>query len=182
MSRPWALVLWGVAAPALAQTDTFHGWSKDGTYFVYESHEPRSELVELFFCASDSASKPSWPALLDELGRVDGLNSCVRFIDPNKAPYQWKAALVRPAPNAKHGALSVLAELVTDGETPGFVIESNGKKQSCEVSGLKEDSRLGPVFWHPNGKWVAALVDGRLAHCAVQLKSAPNTTKAPKRK
>jgi hypothetical protein len=160
------------AAPAFAQSDTFHGWSKDGSYLVYETHGS-NDLVELFFCLTATEVNPTWPAALNEMDRLDGSSlSCVRFIDPNKAPYQWRSSLVKPAPGLKSGGVSVMAELVTDGEAPGYVVEHGGKTQTCYVSGIHDGSKLGNVFWHPNGKWVAAMVDGKLAHCAVTVKPA----------
>ena len=35
MRRAALVTLALLASPALADTDTFYGWSKDGTYFVY---------------------------------------------------------------------------------------------------------------------------------------------------
>ena len=174
-----------VASSALAQVETFHGWSKDGSYLAYQA-PGNNDLVELFFCQTDGAVNATWPASLNELERTDerGL-SCVRLIDVNKAPYQWKNALVLPAPTAQSNGIAALSELVTDGESPGIVLEAAGKKQSCYVSGLHEDSRLQKTWWHPNGHFLAALVDGRFLHCVVTLRGAKGvpaskpTAKAP---
>jgi hypothetical protein len=99
--------------------------------------------------------------------------SCVRFVDPNRAPLDWKNKLVLPEPSPTMGAARVWPELQTDGESPGFVIEANGKRQACPTPSLREDAKISNVYWHPNGKWVAVLIDGGVRVCAVQLKVAP---------
>ncbi len=158
------------AAPALAH-DTFHGWSKDGTWLVIES-KGDNDIVELHFCATDASVKPSWPKELDELEKEEGRLTCVSFLDPNKAPYQWKSKLVLPPSTMGSGKLRVLPELALDGETPGFVVEAGDKRQNCFVSGIKEDSKLQKVWWHPGGRFVAAQVDRTFAHCALTVKAA----------
>jgi hypothetical protein len=165
-----ALPCW--AAPSLAEAEVFHGWSKDGTWLVYEVHGA-NELVELYFCATSADAKPSWPAQLNELDReeTNGL-SCARFMDPNKAPYQWKRQLVLPAAASKSAGLEVLRELVIDGENPGFVVQAGEKKQSCYASAVREDSKLSKSWVHPSGRYVAALIDGNFRHCVVTLKLA----------
>lgn len=173
--RTLALSLCLLAAPALAD-DVFHGWSKDGTWLVYETRG-ENDLVELHFCLTDAQVKPSWPKELNELDREEGLLSCVNFIDPNKAPYQWKAKLSLPASALTSGKLKVLPELVRDGETPGFTVEAGDKRQVCYASGVREDSKLQKVWWHPGGAWVAALIDGQFCHCALQVKPAPGKRK-----
>lgn len=177
-----------VAAPAAlavpADTEVFHGWSKDGSWLVYEVHGS-NDLVELYFCATNSEVKPSWPALLNEMDREDtnGL-SCARFMDPNKAPYQWKLQLVLPAPSSKGAGLEVLHELVTEGETPGFVLQAGDKKQNCYASAVREDSKLMKTWFHPSGHFVGALIDGNFRHCTVTIKAGPPAPapKPPKKK
>ncbi len=172
------LVVAGVASAA--ETETFHGWSKDGTWLVYEQHT-HDERVELFFCATSEVS-PSWPKALSELDREDGTLSCVRFLDPNKAPYQWKNQLVLPAPASQHQGISVQGELVTDGESPGFVLVAGDKKQACYASGTRDDSKLQKTWFHPSGRFVAALIDGNFRHCAVTLKPGKPAPKGGKKR
>jgi hypothetical protein len=158
------------AAPAFAQ-DVFHGWSKDGTWLVLERQQA-NELVELHFCATSDAP-PSWPKELNAMDRLDeGSLSCVRFIDPNKAPYEWKRKLVLPAPSHQANGIQVRPELVTDGETPGFVLEAGDKTQVCYASGVRESSKLQKTWFHPSGKLAAALIDDTFHHCLVTLKPA----------
>ncbi|MCA2978690.1 MAG: hypothetical protein INH41_04280 [Myxococcaceae bacterium] len=158
-----------VASPALASGDVFHGWSKDGTWLVFE-RPGRNDVSELFFCPTGSAP-PKWPAMLDELDRLPeaGLD-CVRFLDANKAPYQWRK-LVSPGdegPSSK--GLSLSAELVTDGETPGWLIEGSGKPQLCPASGLRDTSKVQRAFWHPSLRSSAVIIDGTFHHCAVTVR------------
>ena len=84
------------ALPALADTDTFYGWSKDGTYFVYQSVSGPNDLTELFFCITDESVPPTWPKELNELERMGTPFSCVRYTDVNRAPYGWKTAVALP--------------------------------------------------------------------------------------
>lgn len=178
-----SMLLWCCVSSvaASAQVETFHGWSKDGSYLAYQA-PGNNDIIELFFCQTDASVNPTWPASLKELDRVEehGL-SCVRFIDRNKAPYEWKNALVLPAAAMRSNGVALLAELVTDGETPGFVLEAGGKRQHCYVSGLKEDSKLQKAWWHPSGRFMAALVDGRFLHCAVTIKGAKSVAPAKKK-
>src|SRR5262249_35091930 len=111
---------------------------------------------------------------LDELERHDGRVSCVRYTDPNRAPYGWKTQLQSPTPSLSgpNGA-RVDKEFSFDVERPGYVVEMGGKRITCYVSGLHEDSKLGAVYWPPNGRWVAAFVDGVFSHCDVPLKPGP---------
>jgi hypothetical protein len=160
-----------------ADSEIFHGWSKDGTWLVYEQRD-RDDRVELYFCQTDSGVTPSWPATLNGMDREDGTLSCVRFLDPNKAPYQWKNQLVLPAPSTSHAGISIQAELVPDGETPGFVLVAGDKKQSCYASATREDSKLQKSWFHPTGRFVAVMIDGNFRHCAVTLKPG----KAPGKK
>ncbi len=155
---------------AFAQVETFHGWSKDGTYLAYQA-PGNNDITELYFCQTDSSVGPSWPVDLNEMERIDehGL-SCVRFIDTNKAPYQWKLALVLPPPATSNNGIAVLGELVTDGENPGVVLEAGSKREACYVSGLREDSKLQKTWWHSSGHFLAAIVDGRFLHCPITLK------------
>ncbi len=159
-----------------ADAEVFHGWSKDGTWLVYEqrSHDDR---VELYFCASETQVQPSWPAALNALDREDGTLSCVRFLDPNKAPYQWKTQLVLPAPSMSQAGISISPELSTDGESPGFTLVSGDKKQSCYASATREDSRLQKTWFHPSTRYVAAIIDGNFRHCAVTLKASKPVVK-----
>ena len=176
-----SLVVALVATPSLgSDAEIFHGWSKDGSWLVYEVHD-RNDLVELYFCTVVSDATPSWPKVLNDMDREDanGL-SCVRFMDPNKAPYRWKSLLVLPAPSMKLGGLEVSRDLVTDGESPGFVVQAGDKKQGCYASGVREDSRLERVWFHPLGQLVAALIDGNFRHCAITLRAI--TPKGPKKR
>jgi hypothetical protein len=172
------LVALVATSPKGGEPEVFHGWSKDGTWLVYEVHG-QNELVELYFCTAASDIVPSWPKVLNDMDREDmnGL-SCVRFMDPNKAPYRWRSLLVLPPPSLKFSGMEVLKELVTDGETPGFVLQAGDKKQGCYVSGVRENSKLERVWFHPSGQFVAALVDGAFRHCAITLKGA--NPKAPR--
>jgi hypothetical protein len=167
------------ASAAGAETEVFHGWSKDGTWYVLEQRGA-NELVELSFCATGEA-KPSWPAVLNELEREEANGrSCVHFLDPNKAPYQWKLQLVLPAPAFKASGLEVLKELVVDGESPGFVLSAGGDKtQVCYASALRESSKLQKTWFHPQGHYVAAMIDGAFSHCAVTLKTGKVTPPRP---
>lgn len=174
------VVAMAVGAGPRPDAEVFHGWSKDGTWLVYEVHG-RNELVELYFCTLASDIAPSWPKVLNELDREDtnGM-SCVRFMDPNKAPYRWKSLLVLPPPSMKQGGLEVSKELVTDGESPGFVVQAGDKKQSCYASGIREDSKLEKVWFHPSGQQVAALIDGNFRNCSVTLRASAAPPKATK--
>ncbi len=176
------LVVSGVAG-AGADNETFHGWSKDGTWLVFEQHG-HDDRVELYFCQTDAAVNPTWPASLNGLDREDGTLSCVRFLDPNKAPYQWKNQLVLPAPSMSQAGISISPELATDGETPGFVLLQGDKKQACYASGTRDDSKLGKTWFHPTTKYVAAMIDGNFRHCVVTLKpgKAAPTPKGGKKK
>ena len=168
------LVLCSFAAFA-ADTSQFHGWSKDGSWFAHQSVSGPNETTELFFCATDKESQPSWPKDVDELERLDGRVSCVRYSAPNRAPYGWKnlLALPKPSPNGPN-AMRVEKEYSFDIDRPGYVVDiGGGKKVTCYVSGLREDSKLGAVYWHPNGRWVGAFVDGVFTHCDVPLKAGP---------
>lgn len=169
-----------VSGPAWAN-DVFHGWSKDGSFLVYES-PTHNELVELYFCQSDPQTSPTWPAALNDLERLDGSLSCVRFLDPNRAPYQWKNAVVLPGATFDAHGMSLKHELVTDGEEAGFVVEAGGKKQVCGASGLTDDSKLQKAWWHPSGRWLAVLIDGKLRHCKLTLKGAPSGKPDKKKK
>ena len=163
----WVAVLG--ASPALAQ-DVFHGWSKDGTWLVFEKAEANDRL-ELHFCATNVDVAPSWPKDLNAMDREeDGLMSCVRFIDANKAPYEWKMKVQLPAPGGQVNGIKVHAELVTDGESPGFVLEAGDKTQTCYASGMRESSKLQKTWLHPSGKFAAAQIDGNFHHCIVTLK------------
>ena len=175
MSMKLSVLVAAVAAAGPGtEPDVFHGWSKDGSWLVYEVHG-MNELVELYFCSTSTGeATPSWPRVLNDMDREDlsGL-SCVRFMDPNKAPYRWKSLLVLPPPSFKSGGVEVSRELSTDGETPGFVLRAGDKKQSCYASAVREDSKLDKVWFHPTGQWVAALIDGNFRHCAVTVRATP---------
>ncbi|MFO0598047.1 MAG: hypothetical protein U0228_22285 [Myxococcaceae bacterium] len=175
-------------APARAlanDAEVFHGWSKDGSWLAFERRD-RDERVELYFCQSDPNVPPTWPAVLKDLDKeTDNSLSCVRFLDPNKAPYQWKSQLVLPAPATQHMGLVLQAELVPDGETPGFVVAAGDKKQSCYASATREDSKLQKSWFHPTGKYVAVMIDGNFRHCVLTLKpgkAAPVKTPPNKKK
>jgi hypothetical protein len=176
------VVVLSSTAVSAADTDTFFGWSKDGTWFAHQSVSGPNEQTELFFCATDKDSQPTWPKDLDELERLDGRVSCVRYADPNRAPYGWKSQLQLPKPSLTGpNGLRLDKELSFDVERPGYVVEVGGKKVTCYVSGLRDDSKIGNVFWHPNGRWVAAYIDGVLVHCDVPLKPGP-PGKPPKKR
>jgi hypothetical protein len=159
-----------LSGAAFADSEVFHGWSKDGSWLVYEQHT-HDDRVELYFCATDSAGQPSWPAALNGLDREDGTLSCVRFLDPNKAPYQWKTQLVLPPPSMSQAGINIMSELSTDGETPGFTLVAGDKKQACYASATREDSKLQKTWFHPSTRYVAAIIDGNFRHCAVTLKA-----------
>lgn len=159
------LVLSGAWAVA-AENETFHGWSKDGSWLVYELHGD-DERNELYFCATDANVQPSWPEGLSGLDReTSGELSCVRFLDPNKAPYQWKLNLTVPTQSQKQGGVSISSELAFIGD-PGFVLEAGEKKQVCYASGTYETSKIEKTWFHPSGKFVAAQIDGNFRHCVV---------------
>ncbi len=161
------LLVAGLRAAA-AENETFHGWSKDGSWLVYELHVD-DERNELYFCATDAEVRPSWPDSLDGQERESvGELSCVRLIDPNKAPYQWKLQLTVPAPSMKQGTVSISTELATIGDQ-GFMLESGDKKQLCYASGTREGSKLEKTWFHPSGKFVAAQIDGNFRHCVVTM-------------
>src|SRR5258706_13752009 len=99
--RVSALVLVLISTTAFAgDSDTFFGWSKDGTWFAHQTVSGPNEVTELFFCSTEKESQPSWPKDVDELERLDGRISCVRYSDPNRAPYGWKTHLLPPQPSA----------------------------------------------------------------------------------
>jgi hypothetical protein len=166
------LILSSPALGATGDSDTFLGWSKDGSWFARQTVSGPNELTELFFCATDKEIQPSWPKDLDDLERQDGRVSCVRYTDPNRAPYGWKTQVQvpKPSPTGPNG-LKVEKEYSFDIERPGYVVDvGGGKKVTCYVSGLREDSKLGNVYWHPSGRWVGAYIDGTFVHCDVPLK------------
>ncbi len=180
----FTLILALVAFPALADTDTFYGWSKDGSYFVYQSVSGPNDLTELFFCITEESIPPTWPKELNDLDRMGTTFSCARYTDTNRAPYGWKNGVSLPKPSLTGpGGQKVLTELVLDGERPGYAFEAGGKKTVCYASGLHEDSKLGNVHWQPGGKYLAAFIDGRFLHCDVPLKAAaPVKEAAPVKK
>lgn len=166
------------AAPAFADTDTFFGWSKDGSYFVYQQVSGPNDLVELFFCATDENVPPTWPKDVNELERSGAPFSCARYTDVNRAPYGWKNGVSLPKPSMTGPAgQKILTELVLEGERPGYAFEVGGKKTVCYASGLHEDSKIKEVYWQPGGRFLAAFIDGRFIHCDVALKPAPPVKK-----
>jgi hypothetical protein len=181
MRLAFSLMLLTASAALASDSDTFHGWSKDGTWFAHQTVSGPNEVNELFFCATDREVQPSWPKDVDELERLDGRVSCVRYADPNRAPYKWKAMLAVPKPSiAGPNGMKVEKEYSFDAERAGYVVElGGGKKLTCYVSGLREDSKLGNVYWHPNARWVGAFIDGTFVHCDVPLKAAAAATKPP---
>jgi hypothetical protein len=167
-----------LSAPVVlaADAETFYGWSKDGTWFAWQKVSGPNDLVELYFCATDENTPPTWPDTLNdsERSKVDRM-SCVTYTDPNRAPFGWQRQVSLPKPSFTNGKMKVLSELVPDGENPGFVVEEKEskdkeKKTSCYVSGVRESSRLQQVWWHASGRWVAAQIDGHVTHCPVPLK------------
>lgn len=169
------------AAPALAQSDIFHGWAKDGSWLAF-SRPGRNEVVELYFCKTTEAA-PKWPAILNEQDSMTeaGLE-CVRFLDQNKAPYQWQKLVSAGEPGTSRNGLAIAPELVTDGESPGFVVEGGGKAQTCAASGLREASKLQKAFWHPSAKFVAVVIDGSFHHCVLTVKAGKAPPTPPKKK
>jgi hypothetical protein len=87
--------------------------------------------------------------------------------------------LVLPAPSPKASGLEVLHELVTEGEAPGFVVVAGDKQQVCYASALRESSKLQKTWFHPSGRFVAAMIDGAFSHCVLTLKSPGKTAPAP---
>jgi len=172
------------AAPALADTETFFGWSRDGTWFAWQRVSGPNDLVELHFCATDPDVPPTWPAAIAEMEQEKvERQSCASLTDPNRAPMGWQKLLKLPKPSFAHGKVRVLGEVAYDGENPGFVVEAAPDKRTvCYVSGLRESSKITQVWWHDSGRWVAAVVDGRFAHCDKSLKeAAPQKPEKPKR-
>jgi hypothetical protein len=170
-----------LAGSAGAQSDLFHGWSKDGSWLAF-SRPGRNDVVELYFCKTTEAA-PKWPAILNEQDSITeaGLE-CVRFFDQNKAPYQWQKLVVAgESGNSRHG-LVIAPELVTDGESPGFVVEGGGKAQTCVASGLRESSKLQKAFWHASAKFVAVVIDGTFHHCLLTVKAGKPPATPPKKK
>jgi hypothetical protein len=174
--RRITLLLALASGPAWAishDSDTFLGWSKDGTWFAHQTVSGPNEVTELFFCATDKEVQPSWPKDLNEMERQDGRISCVRFADPNRAPYGWKTQLLPPKPTgAGPNGARVDKEFSFEGDRPGYVVEVGDKKTVCYVSGLRDDSKLGPIYWHPNGRWVGAFIDNVFTHCDIPIKGA----------
>jgi hypothetical protein len=163
-----------------AENETFHGWSKDGSWLVFELHG-EDDRNELYFCATEPEGQPSWPNQLDEMDRETvGELSCVRFLDPNKAPYQWKLQLVLPHVSTKFSTITLSNELATIGEQ-GFVLESGDKKQICYASGTREGSKLEKTWFHSSGRYVAAQIDGNFRHCVITLvpTKPPKVVKPP---
>ncbi len=171
------------ASAAFADTDTFYGWSKDGTWFAWQRVSGPNDLTELFFCLTDENVPATWPKDLNQMDRMDNPKSCVRFQDPNRAPYGWKNSLSLPKPTlGGPNGFKVLTELSQDGEHPGYVVEDKaGKRISCYVT-VNEDSKLGHVWWHPGGRWVAAMVDNHFVHCDQPLKAAEPEKPVKKKK
>lgn len=160
-----------LSTAAWADGETFHGWSKDGSWLVLEQHA-LDDRTEIHFCVTESTQRPTWPPTLNDMDREDGALSCVRFLDPNKAPYQWKNLLTLPPPSQKQNGISISSELSTDGETPGFVLTMGDKTQVCYASGTREDSKLQKSWFHPTGRYVGVLIDGNFHHCVVALKAS----------
>lgn len=154
-----------------ADAEVFHGWSKDGSWLAYELKD-RDDRVELYFCQTDPQVTPTWPAVLNGMEREEGPLSCVRFLDANKAPYQWKNQLSLPAPSMQFSGITLHAELVPDGETPGFTLEAGDKKQSCYASATRDTSKLQKSWFHPSGKFVGVMIDGNFRHCVITIKGA----------
>jgi hypothetical protein len=161
-----------IGSAALADADVFHGWSKDGTWLAYQS-SGSNEVVKLSFCATNAEVAPSWPAPLNEMERESGPLSCVRFIDSNKAPYQWQSKMVLPTPSMKHGGMTVQKEMVAEGEVTGIAVVRNNQTHVCSVPSVRDSSQLQQTWFSPNGKFLAAIVDGTFRHCLLAL-AEPN--------
>ncbi len=71
---------------------------------------------------------------------------------------------------------------MTDGESPGFVVEGGGKTQSCYASGTREASKLQKSYWHTSLKYVAAIIDGNFHHCVLTVKPGKAPAAPPKKK
>jgi hypothetical protein len=161
----WPILLSAViGSAALADADIFHGWAKDGTWLAFQS-SGSNEVVELSFCATSADVPPTWPAALNEMERESGPLSCVRFIDANKAPYQWQSKMVLPAPTMKQGGMTVQKEMVAEGEVTGIAVLRNNQTHVCAVPGVRDSSQLQKAWFSPNGKFLAAVVDGTFRHC-----------------
>jgi hypothetical protein len=179
----WCVLLGLTVATSARSQELFHGWSKDGTWLSFQ-RSGRNDVTELYFCQTSEVA-PKWPAVLNEQDKMTeaGLE-CVRFLDVNKAPYQWQKQLSTGEASTSRDGLSIMAELVTDGESPGFVVQGQGKTQNCYASGVRESSKLQKAWWHPTLKYVAVLIDGSFHHCTVTIRStkpaAPTPT--PKKK
>jgi hypothetical protein len=167
-----------ISITTLAETDVFHGWSADDTWYAFETHS--NEAIELHLCQTNIQLKPkvksTWP--IEDAGVDDA--KCVHFLDPNKAPWQWKSKLKLPAASLKTKGLSVSSELVYGVDDSGFVVEGTKDKQICAASGLREESKIQSAWWNPSGKVMAALIDGKLRHCDITLPVATLTTKKKK--
>jgi len=159
-----------------AEVETFHGWSKDGSWLVYEQRFD-DDRGELYFCATDAEVQPTWPVALHEADRLSGPLSCVRFLDPNKAPYQWKSQLLRPSPPRE-----VTVELATEGDELGWVVARGKERQLCPIANLAPGATLEQSWLHPSGRYAAAMIDGRLVHCALSAKRGKTPVKSPPRK
>ena len=191
MMRPLVIACLVASGALAADPEKFYGWSKDGSWLVFEERID-AERRQLYFCQTEAETKPSWPEGVDELEREDSHGmSCARYLDPNKAPYQWQLQLVLPAPATQQGGVSLQAELVPDGETPGFVLLAGDKKEACYASEMRESSKLEKSWFHPSGHYVAVMIDGNFRHCVTSLKPAPvrakpvkptRPVKAPKKK
>ena len=115
------------------------------------------------------------PEVLNEQDKLSEAGmECVRFLDQNKAPYQWQKLVTAGESATARGGLSIAGELVTDGESPGFVVEGGGKTQSCYASGMRESSKLQKAYWHASLKFVAVIIDGTFHHCTLTVKPGKN--------
>ncbi len=168
---PLCFLLSASVALAAGDVETFHGWSKDGTWYVVEKQSGPNDHVDLHFCQSDPALNPKWdPSLKDG----DREKNCMVVTDPNRAPYGWKRLLELPKSSFNGpGGFKVSHELVTDGEGMGYVVDvGGGKTVSCSFFGLRESSKITQAWFHPSGRFVVAVIDGRVAPCGEPLKSA----------
>jgi hypothetical protein len=170
-----------LSSSSLAQTDIFHGWAKDGTWYAFETHGS-NDTLELHLCQTKMALgakiRSSWPVESSELDA----SKCVHFLDANKAPWQWKSKLQLPPPSHKWKGFSVSTEVQHGVDDSGFVVEDKTEKQVCPASGLREDSKIQSVWWNASGHLVAALIDGQFRHCEVTLGDTMVSEKKPPEK
>lgn len=158
------------AAPR--EVETFHGWSLDSTWYAYERVEEAKDLAEIFFCATPG-STPTWPKEISDFPEAEEGRNCFRLSNATRAPRGWKSMLSVPKPSMTSKNGTVHPEPVFDTERAGLAIDQGKKRIVCPVPGVREDSKIGPVFWSPKFTYVAAMVDGKFVHCPEPLGPVP---------